>query len=233
MAALFKVDIHAQMTRQANGGILNEEQLSVVILHNMLVDADQLNSCLHFDNCAFACGLEQINQQWALIDALSSHDRFDNLGLSAFGRLLHTTQDFYAHSNWVELHLQEATIPIWDLQLSSLPSDIVSGTFALDLPKCCGSSAPSHGSLNKDDPGSQEGRTIVTSGPHQAASLFQLAFDTGLAASAAQFQTLRGNATTAEIQHAGPSVAAGDKIQELAPLIHAMSNRAASAASLP
>jgi hypothetical protein len=195
----------------------------VVILHNMLVDADQLNSCLHFDNCAFACGLEQINQQWALIDALSSHDRFDNLGLSAFGRLLHTTQDFYAHSNWVELHLQ----------LSSLPSDIVSGTFALDLPKCCGSSAPSHGSLNKDDPGSQEGRTIVTSGPHQAASLFQLAFDAGLAASAAQFQTLRGIATTAEIQDAGPSVAAGDKIQELAPLIHAMSNRAASAASLP
>lgn len=225
MAVLFKVDIHAQITREACASTLTEDQLSVVVLHNMLVDTDQLNSCLHFDNCAFECGAAQIAQQWALIDSQPATGRFGDVGLSAFGRVLHSTQDFYAHSNWVELHLDQPSIPVWDQDTASLPAAIVSGTFFLDTPKNCRPGTPTHDELNKDSPTSKAGATIVRSGPHAGRSLFDLAYATAVAASAAQFRRLRGDASAAAIAASGPRVPMADAVEHVGRLVHAMSDR--------
>jgi len=225
MAVLFKVQVHAQITREACASKLTEDQLSVVVLHNMLADTDQFNSCLQFDNCAFACWATQIAQQWALIDAQPAAGRFGDVGLSAFGRMLHSTQDFYAHSNWVELHLDQPTIPVWDQDTASLPADIVSGTFLLDTQKHCRDGAPTHDDLNKDSPRSKAGATIVSSGPHAGRSLFELAYAAAVTASAAQFQRLRGNSSAAAIAAFGPSVSMTDAVEQVGLLVHGMSDR--------
>ena len=107
-----------------------------------------------------------------------------------FGTMIHTVQDFYAHSNWVELYVDQSPIPVWDLVLGSLPADIVSGTFFLDSPKECGPNAPTHTQLNKDSPDSEEGQKVVTSGPNQGSSLFELAFNAALRATEVQFGRL-------------------------------------------
>ena len=81
-------------------------------------------------------------------------------------------------------------IPVWDLDVSSLPSNIVSGTWKLGWPKACPSGAPSHKELNKDAPNSSEGKIVVDSGPLKGKSLFDLAFDTAVWASIKQFERL-------------------------------------------
>jgi hypothetical protein len=56
----------------------------------------------HFDNCAFEKTYAYLEKQRALvISSLTLGDA--NSAWSAFGRLLHSTQDFYAHSNYITL----------------------------------------------------------------------------------------------------------------------------------
>ncbi len=58
----------------------------------------------HFDNNAFEKSYAYIEEQRTLtISALMANDVFS--AWSAFGRLTHTAQDFYSHSNYVELWL--------------------------------------------------------------------------------------------------------------------------------
>ena len=58
----------------------------------------------HFDNNAFEKSYAYIEEQRALtISALRSDDAPS--AWSAFGRLTHTVQDFYAHSNYIDLWL--------------------------------------------------------------------------------------------------------------------------------
>jgi len=189
LAPEFALDIHAQLTQQANEGMLNDQQLALVILANLLQDTRQTESWIHFDNCAFPDGIEYIAGQWDLIREIG--DPYSTESLGAFGQLLHTVQDFYAHSNWIELHTNQSPIPVWDLVLSSLPPEIVSGTWFIGHPKRCAAGAPTHAQLNKDSADSAEGSKIVPSGPNQGKSLFQLAFNTALAATKVQFAHLR------------------------------------------
>ena len=58
----------------------------------------------HFDNNAFDKSYAYIEQQRALtISSLAAKEV--SAAWKAFGRLTHTTQDFYAHSNYVDLWL--------------------------------------------------------------------------------------------------------------------------------
>jgi hypothetical protein len=232
--AMFKVGIHAEITVDANTQLhepLDSSQLDVVVVSNMSVDLDQFNSCLHFDNCAFDCSVQAISDQWVLIDWQA--DRLDVVALHAFGRLLHTTQDFYAHSNWVELHAGQDPIPVWDQHVSSLPADIVSGTFVLDSPKCCGPGAPSHAELNKDDPESQEGKKLVSSGPNEGRTLFELARAAATNASVVQLQRLVGAASSHEVRSARPVTVATPDKQRIGGFIHALSDRRTLVANRP
>ena len=60
----------------------------------------------HFDNNAFEQSYAYIEEQRALtVSALRAKDL--SSAWSAFGRLTHTVQDFYAHSNYVNLWLSQ------------------------------------------------------------------------------------------------------------------------------
>jgi len=77
----------------------------------------------HFDGSAFQEGSAFINDQYhAILQTFDSADAFtnvnpDGIGLAKgnladlFGKLTHTAQDFYAHSNWVETINVGAILP--------------------------------------------------------------------------------------------------------------------------
>jgi hypothetical protein len=185
MSVQFEIGYHAELTKQANGGVLDDSELGLVVAANMAQDLWQGSSYIHFDNCDFSGGVDHIAAQWSLIE--QAGDTHSEAALTAFGALLHTTQDFYAHSTWIELHLEDSPVPLWDQRLASLPPGIVSGVWWLGSPKMCAAGTPTHAQLNKDSPTSPEGQKVVGSGPNSGKSYFDLAFATALAASRAQF----------------------------------------------
>lgn len=186
----FSLPIHSALTSTANQGVLNAQELEFVIFRNRLQDLFQTQGSFHFDNCNFKGGSEYIGKQWKLI--AESGDPKGKVALAAFARLLHGVQDFYSHSNWIELNVGTAPIPIWNLEVSTLPPQIVSGTWWLGCTKLCPAGAPTHDELHKDDPNSKEGKKIVPSGPNKGKSQFDLAFDAAVQASIVQFQRLAG-----------------------------------------
>src|SRR5688572_23328965 len=61
----------------------------------------------HFDDCNFTGGAEVVAasqaEAVALLDPSRASPENDALAMRAFARSLHALQDFYAHTNWVEL----------------------------------------------------------------------------------------------------------------------------------
>ncbi|HWD09062.1 MAG TPA: hypothetical protein VHA57_08210, partial [Actinomycetota bacterium] len=174
---MFRVDFHADMTIQACPDDPRiKDNLPIIVAANVATDLNQFESALHFDNCCFDLGVQRINDLWTFIESGSDENPF-----VSFGTMIHTVEDFYAHSNWVELHVDQSPIPVWDLVVATLPAEIVSGTFWLDSPKECGPGAPTHEQLNKDSPTSEEGSKVVPSGPNEGKTLFDLAYAAALA----------------------------------------------------
>lgn len=99
--------VHADMTRRALQGLLSPRALKAVVSANVWVDApwNQLgHDEFHFDNNAFGPSRSYITQQRDLIrPALQRRDA--PASWRAFGRLVHAAQDFYSHSNYVDLWL--------------------------------------------------------------------------------------------------------------------------------
>ena len=99
--------VHIRITRRALGDRVSARALSVIIDANVKVDS--LPNLLghdecHFDNNAFDRSRAYIEEQRALIHpALQAGDA--RSAWEAFGRLTHTAQDFYAHTNYVDLWL--------------------------------------------------------------------------------------------------------------------------------
>lgn len=185
MSVQFDIGYHSALTEAGNDGVLDTTQLAYVIAANIAQDLLQTQSKVHFDNCDFPGGVEHLAAEWNVIDTIG--DKYADTALGAFGALLHTTQDFYAHSNWIELHQDQSPIPVWDQTLASLPQGIVSGTWWIGSPKLCGPNAPTHSELNKDSPKSAEGSKIVDNGPNQGKTLFDLAYATALEATKVQY----------------------------------------------
>jgi hypothetical protein len=99
---------HESITRNALGERFSPRALKVILTANLKQDnllTGQIgHDEYHYDNNALAKSDRYIMEQRALtISALQN----DNLpaAWSAFGRLTHTAQDFYAHSNYVDLWL--------------------------------------------------------------------------------------------------------------------------------
>ena len=64
------------------------------------ISANQLNSAFHFDGCDFLGSTNHINE---LYKKISAEDLTKPQARIDFGQILHTVQDFYSHSNWIEL----------------------------------------------------------------------------------------------------------------------------------
>lgn len=108
---------HIEMCREALSQHFSERALQVITKANL--NQDRLSGQFghdefHFDNNAIDKGNRYINEQRGYILATLLDSNISMLAAwSAFGRLLHSAQDFYAHSNYVTLWLdsQIATPP--------------------------------------------------------------------------------------------------------------------------
>jgi hypothetical protein len=97
---------HIEMTREALGSHFSERALQIITTANINQDrlAGQFgHDEFHFDNNAIDKGNRYINEQRGLIVASMLLPTLPNW--FAFGRLLHSAQDFYAHTNYVTLWL--------------------------------------------------------------------------------------------------------------------------------
>jgi hypothetical protein len=103
------IPIHEEMTREALGAKFSPRALDVIIVANRKQDAFSAqfgHDEFHFDNNAIDEGHCYIKEQRGLVLAslLSSGAL---TAWIAFGRLAHTAQDFYAHTNYISMWLNQ------------------------------------------------------------------------------------------------------------------------------
>jgi hypothetical protein len=120
----------------------------------------QFDGRAHFDNCAFDDTFKYIDSEIAAIDGLPKTPDKAPDAMSHLGRILHAVQDFYAHSNWLELKSQAGdkldprlVVPVWtDAGRATLlhTAGLVTGYVWWDGPKRCKKDEPTHSQLNKD-----------------------------------------------------------------------------------
>lgn len=98
---------HIEIMLASLGGRFSPRALSIITHANINQDrlAGQFgHDEFHFDNNAFGKSYAYIEEQRALVvSSLTSDDA--NSAWRAFGRFLHSAQDFYAHSNYITLWL--------------------------------------------------------------------------------------------------------------------------------
>lgn len=97
---------HIEMTREALGDFFSERALQIITTANINQDrlAGQFgHDEFHFDNNAIDKGNRYINEQRGYVVASMLLPTCPDW--YAFGRLLHSAQDFYAHTNYVTLWL--------------------------------------------------------------------------------------------------------------------------------
>lgn len=134
---------HIEMTRLALGEHFSSNALEKITDANLYQDrflAQIGHDEYHFDGSAFEKSYGYVEEQRALtISSLMANDVLS--AWSAFGRLTHAVQDFYSHSNYVDLWLAcqpEGAVPTpseidpVDPDLINIPA-LRSGTIYLPL----------------------------------------------------------------------------------------------------
>jgi len=103
------VPIHEEMTREALGSRFSPRAIEIIIAANRKQDAlsGQIgHDEYHFDNNAIDAGHRYIVEQRGFVIAALLAPGVLSAWI-AFGRLIHTAQDFYAHTNYVALWLNQ------------------------------------------------------------------------------------------------------------------------------
>ena len=111
------IHIHEEMTREALSACFSPRALEVIIAANCKQDSlpGQIgHDEYHFDNNAIDEGYRYIKEQRGFVLASLLSPGVLSAWI-AFGRLLHTAQDFYAHTNyvplWLDAHAHNGTPP--------------------------------------------------------------------------------------------------------------------------
>jgi hypothetical protein len=99
---------HLEICERALADQFSTRALDVIIKANIRQDKIRYqfkHPHFHFDSNAFMASFNYIEEQRQIV--LEINDSFDRLQASwqAFGRLTHVVQDFYAHSNYIQLWL--------------------------------------------------------------------------------------------------------------------------------
>lgn len=100
-------EYHIEIMFEALGDHIGSRALGIMASANVKQDqfAGQFgHDEYHFDNNAFEKTYKYIEQQRALVGA-SLQKKDVTTAWEAFGRMTHTVQDFYAHSNYITLWL--------------------------------------------------------------------------------------------------------------------------------
>ena len=118
------IQYHDSITRKALTGRFSPRALAAVLAANLKQD-DLLTGQIghdeyHYDNNSIAKSDRYLEEQRTLTLSALQHDD-PSTAWTAFGRLTHTAQDFYAHSNYVDLWLSRFNT---DGQSSPPPSEI-------------------------------------------------------------------------------------------------------------
>jgi len=103
------IPIHEEMTREALGTKFSPRALEVIIAANRKQDAlsGQIgHDEFHFDNNAIDEGHRYIKEQRGFVLASLLSPGVLSAWV-AFGRLTHTAQDFYAHTNYIPMWLDQ------------------------------------------------------------------------------------------------------------------------------
>lgn len=106
---------HIEMCHEALNEHFSERALQMITKAN--INQDRLSGQFghdefHFDNNAIDKGNRYINEQRGYVVAtLIGSGVSTMIAWNAFGRLLHSAQDFYAHSNYVTLWLDNQSAP--------------------------------------------------------------------------------------------------------------------------
>lgn len=104
-----KSKYHIEMTRDALEGDFSDKALQTILQANTWQDRPRNQfgrDYIHFDGSAFEAGYAYIaRQKQAILDFLCSGKI--KSAQKAFGQIIHTWQDFYSHSNYVQLWLKE------------------------------------------------------------------------------------------------------------------------------
>jgi hypothetical protein len=161
---------HRRITAQALEKLVSPAALKTIVRANLGQDAIRYqfgHDHFHYDNNAFQAADAYLDQmRRAVLDALVRVEALP--AWQAFGRMLHTAQDFYAHSNyitlWRERHPKAAPDQTHPLLAEALTdSRLCSGRlyypleFLSFVPILSGIVLPwiprdSHAWMNKDDP---------------------------------------------------------------------------------
>ena len=150
----------------------------------------QFESKAHFDNCAFGDAIGYVDSLLSEVDghvraAQASKDRGDSgaeqasilKAFFALGQALHGVQDFYAHTNYVELSVDKVkkstdieVIAPWrksgkgrinELVGRQSGTRLVSGFVFWGFPQTCPKGTPSHADLAKDKATTPSGKVKV------------------------------------------------------------------------
>lgn len=193
------IPIHAEITTKALSGSFSPEILQVIIRANQHQDhlAGQLgHDEFHYDNNQITKSDAYLKQQRELVMDAIKQDDFEQAWM-AFGRLLHTAQDLYAHSNYVRLWLSrfpddnipapeeidpldERVMKDADLRSGKLyyPLELLSFIPGLDKVVIPHLPEDSHAWMNLDQPA--------------RGALFQYAFSAAVKRSRLEFDSIRG-----------------------------------------
>jgi hypothetical protein len=104
-----KTRYHIQITQKALFQHFSEQALQVIIKANINQDRIKYqfgHDHFHFDGSAFKAGFAYIKDQEDLIIKNIKQEEFGE-ARKALGRLTHTWQDFYSHSNYVQLWIEK------------------------------------------------------------------------------------------------------------------------------
>lgn len=100
---------HREITHLALHPLFSELALKTIIKANIMQDRIAYmfhHDHIHFDGSAFASGFAYIAaQEVILLDAINKQDY--QAAQKAFGRITHSWQDFYSHSNYVQLWMEK------------------------------------------------------------------------------------------------------------------------------
>jgi hypothetical protein len=103
------IPIHEEMTREALNSRVSPRALEIIIAANRKQDAlsGQIgHDEYHFDNNAIDEGYRYINEQRGLVIASLLSPGVLSAWI-AFGKLIHAAQDFYSHTNYVSMWLDQ------------------------------------------------------------------------------------------------------------------------------
>jgi len=165
----FKLTLHEALAKGTVGrtcsNLLVRAQWNQDVVHFF-------DSKAHFDNCAFGPSVTYV--QSLLAEAGRAADRRDrDATLSTLGQVLHAIQDFYAHSNYVELSAasvsrfdQVTPVRVWEPGAQEKVADqvrrgLVSGVWSFSSPQQCLAGARTHDELAKDGPSTDAGQESI------------------------------------------------------------------------